>query len=164
MSPGESNFVQHLGNGGAGKVDPAHLRLILGIIVIALALSRAVEHHAAGLGLLLMAAYGEEGLSRGNIQKLIVSAALRSLGHHDALAQQPVDPTAADKKGLIQDDNFIIRFSDISGVGIHGREGSFQFIVNRKGFCFRHSLQELLYHFVHVLCNTGYRNPGAFFL
>ena len=87
MSPGESNFVQHLGNGGAGKVDPAHFRLILGIIVIALALSRAVEHHAAGLGLLLMAAYGEEGLSRGNIQKLIVPAALRSLGHHDALAQ-----------------------------------------------------------------------------
>jgi hypothetical protein len=36
--------------------------------------------------------------------------------------------------------------------------------VNRKSFCFRHSLQELLYHFVHVLCNTGYRNPGAFFL
>jgi hypothetical protein len=111
-----------------------------------------------------MAAYGEEGLSRGNIQKLIVPAALRSLGHHDALAQQPVDPTAADKKGPVQDYNFIIRFSDISGVGIHGREGSFQFIVNRKGFCFRHSLQELLYHFVHVLCNTGYRNPGAFFL
>lgn len=111
-------------------MDPAHLRLILGIIVIALALSRAVEHHAAGRGLLLLTVYGEEGLSRGNIQKLIVPAALRSLGHHDALAQQPVDPTAADKKGLIQDDNFIIRFSEISGVGIHGWKDSFQIIWN----------------------------------
>lgn len=100
-------------------MDPADFRAVFDQIPVALWNTGTIENHLAGGYFDGSFRKFEEGFSRGNVEKLIVFAALCANCVHDGLADEAVDAAACDDEGMRIVFQLHVTVIQISRINIH---------------------------------------------